>query len=207
MKIESCEKYKGSTYCVILENGKRFYLDFQVVFDYKLKSDGDYDVDYLIEAINENDLRKASKRAMHLLAVRDYGYKELVMKLCENYEEIIAYEVADKMVSYGYVNDEIYAAKLANYYINTKKKGKKIAQYSMKQRGLDSELIDEVLKRYDTDDIRVQILSVINKKYSDCYVDYKSSKRAFDGLMRNGYNFNDIKWCIDKYKSEVTENE
>ena len=83
-----------------------------------------------------DELEIAKRRAMHLIAAREYGRNELTAKLRENYSEQTAEAVAELMCGYGYVDDRRYAEKLARAYIVTRGYGKSRAALMMRQKGL-----------------------------------------------------------------------
>ena len=113
------------------------------------------------------ELEIARRRAMHLLAARDYGKKELYKKLLNNYSEKTSLAVTEMMMEYGYIDDERNAKKLAKTYIEIRKYGKKRAALMMREKGLDRDTIDEALADYDSDTITSEIVELLRKKYMD----------------------------------------
>ena len=93
MKIQSVEKYKGNTYCIILENGKHLYINEKIVFEFGLKAGKEYSSEELSKALDTDMRRKAKERALYLLSYRDHSYIELLEKLEKTYIEEIAYMI------------------------------------------------------------------------------------------------------------------
>lgn len=162
------------------------------------------------------ELDIAKRRAMHLLAAREYGRNELIDKLRNNYSEQTALTVADLMCEYGYVNDERYAEKLARQYITVRRYGKSRAKQMMRQKGLEDETIDAALDIYSEDDITEEICAILRKKYADkLFLEglegRKEMQKVIAALARRGYGYSDIKSALyiikEEYDEEDTEDE
>lgn len=154
------------------------------------------------------ELEIAKRRAMHLLAARDYGKKELFHKLMNNYSEKTSLAVIEMMTEYGYINDERYAKKLAKTYIEIRKYGKKRAALMMREKGLDRDTIDEALAEYDSDAITSEIVELLRKKYIDRLFlggleGKKEMQKVIAALARRGYSYSDIKTALYILQEEI----
>ena len=154
------------------------------------------------------ELEIARRRAMHLLAARDYGKKELYKKLLNNYSEETSLAVTEMMTEYGYIDDERYAKKLAKTYIEIRKYGKKRAALMMREKGLDRDIIDEALAEYDSDAITSEIVELLRKKYMDRLFlggleGKKEMQKVIAALARRGYSYSDIKTALYILEEEI----
>lgn len=154
------------------------------------------------------ELEIAKRRAMHLLAARDYGRKELYDKLMNNYSEETSLAVTEMMMEYGYIDDERYAKKLAKTYIEIRKYGKKRAALMMREKGLDRDIIDEALADYDSDTITSEIVELLRKKYMDRLFlvgleGKKEMQKVIAALARRGYSYSDIKTALYILEEEI----
>ncbi|MBQ9385137.1 MAG: regulatory protein RecX [Ruminiclostridium sp.] len=157
------------------------------------------------------ELDIAKRRAMHLLAAREYGRSELIEKLKSNYSEETALTVADLMCEYGYVNDERYAEKLARQCITVRKYGKSRAVQIMRQKGLDNDTIQAALECYSEDDITAEICAILRKKYADKLFlggleGRKEMQKVVAALARRGYGYSDIKAALYILQGENEQN-
>lgn len=200
MKIVSIERYKGDTYCVTLENDTKLYMNYSVIYEQGLKSNSEFAETKIADAQYADLKRKASARAMYLLGTKDYCCGEMLKKLTASYGEEIAVEVVEKLKGYGYLDDEVYCRKLANYLIKTKHYGVRKAKYDMLYRGLDRYLVEDALEQFSKDDIHEEILSIIERKYSEKLDDYDETRKVIAALARRGYDYGDVKECIAAYK-------
>ena len=154
------------------------------------------------------ELEIARRRAMHLLAARDYGKKELYKKLLNNYSEKTSLAVTEMMTEYGYLDDERYAKKLAKTYIEIRKYGKKRAALMMREKGLDRNTIENALEEYDAEAITSEIVALLKKKYMDrLFLEgpegKKEMQKVIAALARRGYSYGDIKTALYALEEEI----
>lgn len=154
------------------------------------------------------ELEIARRRAMHLLAARDYGKKELYKKLLNNYSEETSLAVTEMMTEYDYIDDERYAKKLAKTYIEIRKYGKKRAALMMREKGLDRDTIENALEEYDAEAITSEIVALLKKKYMDrLFLEgpegKKEMQKVIAALARRGYSYGDIKTALYVLEEET----
>lgn len=207
MEITCLELYKGDTYRVELDGGESVFVNCSVVSDFSLYKGMTLDGDALARIKRSDSLRKARKRALYLLGMREYCYNELYKKLCEAYDEDTARAAADSMRDYGYINDEEYAPKLADYLIHTKRYGVKKARWEMLRRGLDECMTEDALARFSDEDIDEEITELLTRKYCSKLGDYNSRQRTIAALARRGYDYRAVKRCIERISEENEDEE
>lgn len=151
-------------------------------------------------------MRKAKKRALYLLGSRMYCYGELYKKLLPTYGEEASRAAADAMQEYGYIDDEDYARKLAERLIRGKRYGMGKTRWEMQRRGLDKNLIEDVLTEYSEDDIDEEIMHLLQTKYSEKLDDPDDRRRTMAALARRGYGWGEVKRCMERC-AELTEDE
>lgn len=201
MIIDSIEKYKGKTYKVELENYETYFWHLDIINEYHLKEDVDIPDSVLSEIIFSNDFRKARERALYLLDYRDYSYYDLFKKLELNYSDDVCYKVMERMVELGAINDERYSAKLADYYINTKKFGYYRAMQEMRRKGVSKELCETSLSEYE-DTVYERLYELVKKKYIRYLEDENGIKKVKASLQRYGYAYDIINIVIDDILDE-----
>lgn len=202
-KIVNIEKYKGNTYCVEVDD-ERIYLHSSIISEYSLKVDMTIPQSALDEIIFQNDYRRAKERAFYLFDYRDHSYKELYDKLIKNYSEEVCDAVMDKMCELGLINDKKYAEKLARQLFEVKHVGKYKAKFEMQRKGIDKEIIDELLNEYE-DDTTDRLKELIEKKYIRYITDKKGVQKVFNALVRCGYSYFDIREALNEYLDEVED--
>ncbi len=203
MLITELSVFKGDTYKLVLDEEQTFFVNSTVVSEFLLHKGGEISGDRLAQIQQADTRRKAKKRALYLLGTKQYCYKELYTKLRRSYDEDTAREAADAMRDYGYVNDEDYAPKLAEYLIRTKRWGVRKAKYEMLHRGLSAELVEEVLSEYSEEDISEEITELLERRYYNKIADHDDRRRTIAALARRGYDYNLVKQCIEKLLREA----
>ncbi len=197
MKITYISEYKGDTWEVGLDGGGKFYVNRSVVEDFSLR-EGMNITSTALEQIKDADvLRKAKKRALYLLGERSMCRGELLSKLTRSYGEEIADEAVEYVEELGYIDDEEYAPKLADYLIRRKRWGIYRAKREMIHRGLDAELVENTLAEFSEEELDEELTELIEKKYSSKLANYDDRRRTIAALMRRGYSYSSIKRCIE----------
>lgn len=207
MEITELSVYKGDTYKLELEDGQTFFINSTVVNDFMLRKGEELSGDRLAQLQQADTRRKAKKRALYLLGTKQYCYNELYKKLKQTYNEDAARSAADLMRDYGYVNDEEYAPKLADYLIHTKRYGLRKAKYEMLHRGLSAELVENTLAEFSDEEIYEEITELLERKYYNKIADYDDRRRTIAALARRGYDYNSVKHCIERLLEDYEDYE
>ena len=205
-RITELSLYKGDTYKLELEGGTTFFLNCALGADYDLYEGGEMDSELLEKLQRADNMRKAKKRALYLLGSRMYCYGELYKKLLPTYGEEASRAAADAMQEYGYIDDEDYARKLAERLIRGKRYGMGKTRWEMQRRGLDKNLIEDVLTEYSEDDIDEEIMHLLQTKYSEKLDDPDDRRRTMAARARRGYGWGEVKRCMERC-AELTEDE
>lgn len=199
MEITALEEYKGETWRLELDGSREttYFINASVVDEFMLKKGQELSGDALARIQGADTLRKAKRRALYLLGSRQYCRGELLKKLRRTYGEDIARSAVDYVTEIGYVNDEEYAPKLAEYLIHTKRWGLRRTRYEMLRRGLDEELVDNALAEFSDEEIDEEITALLEKRYSAKIQDYDDRRRTIAAFARRGYDYRAVKRCIE----------
>ena len=206
-RITELSVYKGDTYKLELEGGQVFFINCAIVADYDLHEGGEMDAELLEKLQHADKMRKAKKRALYLLGSRMYSYSELYRKLLPTYGEEASRAAADAMQEYGYIDDADYAAKLAEKLIHGKRYGMSKTRWEMQSRGLDKNLVEDILAEYTDDDIDEEIMHLLRTRYSEKLSDPDDRRRTVAALARRGYAYGAVKRCIEALLEEDLDDE
>lgn len=208
MRISNIDRFKGNTFSVTViddfEDEDVIYLNSECIRKHNIKINDVFSEDELSEIIYENTFRRAKERALYLLDYRDHSYKELYCKLSRNYPEQVCDDVMDYMVEHGYIDDRRFAENFARKLFEVKRMGKYRAKQEMRIKGLDSELIDEMIDAYE-DDTLERLDDLVERKYARYLVDEKGIIKVKNALARQGYSYSDIKKVLEDYLDEVED--
>ena len=149
--------------------------------------------------------RLAFNSAMYSLDMRDHSEREMRQKLLRKYDAQSVDSAVTKLVDLGLINDRRYAELLVRELFERKKYGKSRVKSELFRRGIDSDIINEVIDEYEeeneTDNVE-KIVDIIRKKYYNKLVDEKSRQRVVAALVRLGYSFSDIRQAMREFSSD-----
>ena len=149
--------------------------------------------------------RLAFNSAMYSLDMRDHSEREMRQKLLRKYDARSVDSAVTKLVDLGLINDRRYAELLVRELFERKKYGKSRVKSELFRRGIDSDIINEVIDEYEEEnepDNVEKIVDIIRKKYYNKLVDEKSRQRVVAALVRLGYSFSDIRQAMREFSSD-----
>jgi len=145
---------------------------------------------------------ETKEKALRLLAFRAHSEKELSekLKMAGAKAEDIA-SVMDFVKEYGFVNDAEYSVHLAKDLQNIKKYGKRRIIAELKKRGIGAEDIDAAL--FELSDGEEEALFPLIERKLGGNLEKKNIDKAIRYFIYRGYDFDDIKACIEKIRQEA----
>lgn len=194
-EIKPGRKYLSSLY---IDGEFAVKLDTRTVLEEGIKPGDELDDEQLKEYIELSNLRRAKEKALWLISHRDHSKKELIEKVSRTADKDSACAAAERMEELGLVNDEKFARRYADELINIKHLSKSSVKYKLMQKGIDKDLIEEILDEKEIDS-REHIRAVIEKKYSHSLSDEKGKRRCVAALQRMGYGYSDINSVLREY--------
>lgn len=147
---------------------------------------------------------ETKEKALRLLEFRSHSEKELADKLkrAGSVDEDIE-KVLDFCREYGFVNDEQYAARKAHDLQSLKKYGRQRIVMELRQKGIAEEFIDSAL--LDLEESEEDILYPLVQKRLGGNFEKKSIDKCIRYFIYRGYSFRDIKSCVERVKTEETD--
>ena len=145
---------------------------------------------------------ETKEKALRLLAFRAHSEKELLEKLkragakAEDLPPIVEF-----LKEYGFLNDAEYAEHLAKDLQNIKKYGRRRIIAELKSKGINAEYIDAAILELK-DEEEDSLLPLVRRKI-DGNFERKNIDKAIRYFIYRGYEFDDIKSCIEKLKQET----
>ena len=193
-KIETISETK---YRIFLDNKFAFVLYKGELLHYQIKENEEIDVSVYQEIKQKVILKRAKLRALHLLNDMDRTEGQLREKLKANqYTDDIIDETLKYVKSFGYVNDTEYAR---SFILNRKdKKSKKELYMLLTQKGLPTEVLDEVFEEvYDDESSKEAICKILKKKNFDPETaDRIQTQKMLAYLTRKGFSYDDIRQVL-----------
>lgn len=150
-------------------------------------------------------VRRAYNYAVSILSRRDHSERELITKLSQKGYTDGAEEAIAKLKDGGYVSDERFARLYVRELQTFKKYGKRRIEQELYRKGIDREIIREVVDEADFDED--ELVSLIKRKYGRYLSDEKGVAKTINGLLRMGYSYGEIRNALKKINENIESDE
>ena len=155
----------------------------------------------LNDLVQDIERNKAVNKCYDLLSRRDHSKKELETKLLRTVSPENARYAVAKMEEKGYLDDEKYARKLCTYLLETKNLSKRHLSAEMAKRGLDRDLIRQVLDETEIDPV-AQIIKLLQTKFAAKLAGENGRQKVTAALLRKGFTYADIRSALYRLETD-----
>ncbi|WP_019414570.1 recombination regulator RecX [Paenisporosarcina sp. TG20] len=204
------QKNNTERYNIYIEEVYAFAVDESLIIKYQLSKNRvleDWERD---EIVFDDEVRKAFNKALHYLAFRMRSEYEVKKKLLDlEYGEAVVLEAIQKLYNLGFLNDVSFSEAFLETQKRASKKGPRVIQQELRNKGISKSLQEEVLKTY-TDEDQTQIAQGLAEKIAN----QQSSKtprqvkqKIQDTLLRKGYSYAIISKVIEGIEFETEPDE
>lgn len=145
--------------------------------------------------------KKAVDKCYDLLSRRDHSVKELKTKLLRTVDEDNAQKAIQKMLDYGYLDDEKYARNLVNYLSKSKKMSYTFIKQELYKRGISGDIASYALEDIEVDNVS-SIISLLQTKYASRLTAEDGKKKVIAALMRKGFSYSDIRNAFERIEND-----
>ena len=147
-----------------------------------------------------DDNKKALEYAGKALSYRMLSEKQLYDKIiAKGFSEENAEYAVELFKKYGGINDEEYCESLIRTY-KARGYGKKRIAQKLREAGIDRELSYERMEDFEPDYSKMQ--KYIASKIKSENPDRQTVKKVFDGLLRKGFSYSQVKEALNKYLND-----
>lgn len=196
MQITSIEKTKRGRYSIFLDGEFYCVLHSDVYYRSGISAGGRITPEEMEALHRESELMITKDRALRLLGQRAYTEQGLYRKLCERTDSPSAAAVVARMRELGLVDDWDYARRYMADCINLKGFAHRRVAVELSRKGIDRQMIDEVLSEAEEDPQQV-IADTIKRKYIRYIRDEKGRNKTTGALLRLGFRHTDINCVIE----------
>ncbi len=203
MKVTALQQKRKALTAVIFDDGSEALLDSELVIIENIRVGSD--IDDTQRLIYLSDFKRAKSRALWYLSRSDHSEKALYDKLIRGgFSEIASRDAVDRMKELGLINDEAYAARMAEY-LSQSGISKREAEYKLISRGIPRDIAHEL--SYTEGDEVEKIKHLLEHKYANKLGDEDSVKKVFASLIRKGFSYSDVKSALKEYSEEILYSE
>ena len=160
-----------------------------------MKENKEIDEVQLKSAIFESEVKSAFEKSLDYLGRQMYSKKSIFDKLLlKGFSTDVINRTIEKLEEYKYVDDMLYAKQFVQH--NTKK-SKRILKEKLISKGVDKEIIVDVLENFAVDD-ELEICLYQAQKYikNKQIKDAKDIQKIYASLARKGFDFATIKKAV-----------
>ena len=163
------------------------FLD-EILAKYKLKTEQEIEKEELDEIKKENDEKLAFDMALSYLEkynVSTKGLKDYLKK--KGLDKNAIESACEKLKDYGYLDDKVFAK---NYFDSLSgSKGKRAIGRKLKEKGVASEVVEELLSGVDDESEEEHALAVAKKFAKNRENTLKNKQKCLAHLIYKGYDY------------------
>lgn len=187
------QKRDESKYNIFIDGEYAFALPMQDILYFNLK-EGQEVAEDTVNFIRQNLIYiKAQDTALHFLGYKMRTVKEIWRKLEEKeFSEDIIEQVLAFLEKYGYADDREYCRRYIREQLRLKPKSGYALGIELKQRGVPSAIVEEVLAETEFDEVADAVRWLEKKSRGQWPLDLKKKKQLYDFLLRKGYSYDII---------------
>jgi SOS response regulatory protein OraA/RecX len=134
--------------------------------------------------------------ALKLLKKRDHSVRELREKIEVRFDEA-PNEIIDRLIQKNFLNDRRFTE---NYVARRQDRGKALLREELTNRGVASDLIDEILSKTEWPSLREALADKMNGWKLGAPLQSRDATRLFRALLRLGYDEDAIREEIEQLR-------
>ena len=195
MELTAAEPRRKNLTQLYLDGEPGPKVDTEVFLLSRLKPGDQLTQEELSELMERSDARRAREKALYLLEHRSHSKRELTEKIARTAaSREAAQAAADRLEEIGLIDDKAFAESYARELFLRKRFGALRVRQELSRKGIDRELIDQVMAPYLEEDTGEEnIALVLAKRYPLWREDEKIRRRAVAALQRLGYSYGQIR--------------
>jgi regulatory protein len=211
MKISKIVNKDAKNVIVHFDNDEVLFLSVDIFYKSGLKKNDEISDDRFSALLKENRLFHIKQRAFRYLGRRQHSTSELRIKLKQKgYETELINEVLDDLKNKNYLDDTEFAKMFVEEKVKLKLWGEQKLRSELIKRGINSEIISDVLRNIISDEDKLNnVMTVASKKY-DTLRNNKLDKdvikkKLITFLNSRGYDYAVIKEVCDELIKEENQ--
>lgn len=204
MQITAIEPRKKGLSALYIDGEFAMKLDTEVLLGHRFDVGREISDEQLHRCVQDSDQKRCKDKAMWLISFRDHSRRELLDKLRRDYSAESAEGAVNRLEELGLLDDGRFARRYTADLIHLKHLSERGVRQKLREKGIDRDLIDEVLAEYEIDE-DAQIREIIEKKYARALSDEKGRRRAVSALTRLGFHYQAIHSVMNEYLEETED--
>ena len=198
MIITAIEPRRKGLCALYIDGEPAMKLDAETLLAHRFDIGREITDEELHACVIDSDRKRCKDKAMWLIGYRDHSRRELIDKLRRDFSAESAEAAVRRLEELGLIDDGRFARRYAADLFNLKRLSDRAVRQKLHEKGIDRDLIDEVMAEFEVDE-QAQIRAIIEKKYARSLSDEKERRRAVNALSRLGFDYSDIKSAVAEY--------
>ena len=147
------------------------------------------------------DKETALKKILHYCNYQGRCKKEIYDKLNSfELDETDKNFIVGFLQEEGFINDERYCRSYVKSKLNLKKWGVNKIKLALITKGIDKEIIDNVISEIDKDSYKEELLNLLKNKKIEETDPYKRKAKLIRYAVSKGYFLNEVMECVENLK-------
>lgn len=147
------------------------------------------------------DKETALKKILHYCNYQGRCKKEIYDKLNSfELDETDKNFIVGFLQEEGFINDERYCRSYVKSKLNLKKWGVNKIKLALITKGIDKEIIDNIISEIDKDSYKEELLNLLKNKKIEETDPYKRKAKLIRYAVSKGYFLNEVMECVEKLK-------
>ena len=204
MRIISVTQKDDRNVSIVLDNEKVLFLSNEIFMKSGLRKGNEISEDLFSSLVEENRSFFLKQKAFRYLGRRLHSVKELRLKLrrkdCDDrLIELVVEELKDK----NYLNDYDFAVQFTDENIKNKLWGRAKLESELRKKGIEREIIDEVLREKLTGESEAEnAVLLLQKKLETLDIkksnEEKTKLKLINYLAGKGYDYDAIRQAVEE---------
>ncbi len=185
---------ESELYKVYIDDELIYLLQAEIIVKNKLKKGQEIDKQTFDEIFNQSQMLTCKNQAINYVAkcLKTQKQVELYLKQ-KGYSEFAIKNAVKTLIDYGYVNDKYFA----ECFVKSKQNAKGInyIKNALKQKGVKTEIINEVTKDFKSNN--EELLNIAKKYLKNKTIDNSIRQKLCRHLFSKGFNFDEINKVVN----------
>lgn len=173
----------------------------ELVFTHSLKKGMEIDKDSLNSILEAEMYLKAKEKALSILSKADQSEKIIYEKLMKNFDEPVVEKVMEFLKKHKLIDDSSLAERIANDNINLSKFGRNKVRQNLYMKGIDSNIIENVVSDIDSDAEFENAMYLAEKRMKRLENESrdKAYRKLYQHLSYKGFGYDTIKKVMNRF--------
>lgn len=198
MLITAVEERKKGMSALFIDGEYAVSIDTVTLVSSGKKAGSEITDEELYELLHLSKINRAKEKALYLIEYRARTRREIEERLVPLYGEEASEAALERLEQLGLIDDESFAREYAQKLLFGKNYSAKRASFEMAKKGINRDLIDEILEEMQPDPME-QIEKLLETKFARSLGDEKGRTKVINSLKSMGFSWYDIKDAMSGY--------